>query len=172
MTVCPSCGQQNIAGVDVCEACGSSLAEVANAQPTSYEDAGVLGDPIRVLPPQSPTIVAPSAPIGDVLHVLVDNSVGCVLVVEDDEIVGIFSERDALMRLNVRYADLLDRPVSEFMTSSPETLKLDDKIAFALHRMDVGGYRHVPILDEHRIAGIVSVRDILGHLTRHVITSH
>lgn len=171
MTLCPSCGQQNIAGTDQCEGCGSSLAEVSGLKPTTAQDEGVLGDRINVLAVRPPMIVEPSTPVGDVLQVLVDNSIGCVLVVEADQVVGIFSERDALMRLGTRYADLLDRPVSEFMTESPETLELNDKIAFALHKMDVGGYRHIPILDEGKITGIISVRDILGHLTREVLSA-
>ena len=57
------------------------------------------------------------------------------------------------------------------MTESPETLEADDKIAFALHKMDVGGYRHIPILSDGEISGIISVRDILGHLTRELLTS-
>jgi len=170
MTVCPSCGHQNIAGADQCEDCGSSLAQVSDLQPVPAQDEGVLGDHISVLSPCVPMIVNPDTAVGDVLQVLVDNSIGCVLVVEDDEVVGVFSERDALMRLGVRYADLLDRPVSEFMTESPETLELGDKIAFALHKMDIGGYRHIPILDDGRISGIISVRDILGHLTRELLS--
>jgi CBS domain-containing protein len=170
MTVCPSCGQQNIAGADQCEGCGSSLARVSDLHSTSAPDERVLGDHISVLSPRVPMIVKPNTPVGDVLQVLVENSIGCVLVVEDDEVVGVFSERDALMRLGTRYADLVDRPVSEFMTVSPETQEMDDKIAFALHKMDVGGYRHIPILDDGEISGIISVRDILGHLTRELLS--
>jgi CBS domain-containing protein len=172
MTLCPSCGQQNIAGDDQCESCGSSLAEVSNLKPTSAHEEGVLGDRIRVLSPRTPMIAAPDTPVGDVLQVLVDNSIGCVLIVEDEQVIGIFSERDALMRLGTHYADLVDRPVNEFMTDSPGTLELKDKIAFALHKMNVGGYRHIPILDEGKISGIISVRDILGHLTRRALATN
>ena len=45
-------------------------------------------------------------------------------------------------------------PISELMTPNPEALDLDDKIAFALHKMDVGHYRHVPLLDDGRVAHI------------------
>ena len=55
--------------------------------------------------------------------------------------------------------------MSQFMTSPVETLDLDDRIAFALHRMDVGGYRHLPILQDDRVMGILSVRDILDYVT-------
>ncbi len=51
------------------------------------------------------------------------------------------------------------------MTRSVETLELDDRIAFALHKMDVGGYRHIPVLRDGRVTGIISVRDILNYIT-------
>ena len=52
------------------------------------------------------------------------------------------------------------------MTSPVETLELDDRVAFALHKMDLGGYRHLPVLSEGRVTGIISVRDILNHITK------
>jgi len=56
--------------------------------------------------------------------------------------------------------------VSQFMSTNPETLQADAKIAFAVHRMDLGSYRHVPVVDgQRRPIGVVSVRDILRYLT-------
>jgi CBS domain-containing protein len=79
---------------------------------------------------------------------------------------GIFSERDALRKLGARAAEQSGRPVSELMTPNPQTLVADAKIAFAVHRMDLGGYRHVPIVDQQgELTGIISARDILRHLT-------
>jgi len=169
MSTCPACGFNNTPGADVCEKCGSSLDFLSEPVPSSLVEERLLTDEIRDLNPRKPLIVAPDARVGDVLQILVDQGIGCVLVVdphreEGDQLVGIFSERDALMRLGVRYADLLDRPISEFMTGTPETLSLGDKIAFALHKMDLGGYRHVPILDGKQIAGVISVRDIMRYL--------
>ena len=51
------------------------------------------------------------------------------------------------------------------MTPNPETLRVQDKIAFALHRMNVGGFRHVPVTDGGKLAGVISIRDILAYLT-------
>ena len=59
----------------------------------------------------------------------------------------------------------MDVPIAEIMTPSPVTLDARDSIAYALHAMDLGGYRHMPIVDEEgRPIGIISVRDILGFL--------
>jgi CBS domain-containing protein len=115
--------------------------------------------------PREPIVVRPDTPVADVLRTLVNRNVGCAAVVHKHELVGIFTDRDVLFRLNVNAGALAGRPVSEFMTSPVETLELDDRIAFALHKMDLGGYRHLPILHEGRVTGVLSVRDILDHIT-------
>ena len=70
------------------------------------------------------------------------------------------------MSLNTEASALGDRPVSGFMTAPPETLEPDAKVAFAVQRMAVGGYRHIPIVGGGgELGGIVSVRDILRYLT-------
>jgi len=105
--------------------------------------------------------------VREVLRLLVDNKVGCVVVSEQGKIAGIFSERDALLKLGEKAAELGERPVSEFMTSNVESLPPSAKIAFAVHRMEQGGFRHVPVINEQgEPAGIFSVRDILNYLTR------
>jgi CBS domain-containing protein len=87
------------------------------------------------------------------------------MIVDAGKLAGIFSERDALMKLNTDAARFFDRPISQFMTPDPVTLETNDKIAFALHKMNVGGYRHVPILFGGKLAGVISIRDILRYLT-------
>ena len=66
---------------------------------------------------------------------------------ENNRPVGVFSERDALLKLNTAAAELSNRPVSEFMTPKPQTLDTDARLAFAVQRMDMGAYRHLPIVD-------------------------
>ena len=62
----------------------------------------------------------------------------------------------------------MKRPISQFMTADPVTLETSDKIAYALHKMNVGGYRHMPILFEGKLAGVISIRDILRYLTERI----
>jgi CBS domain-containing protein len=97
---------------------------------------------------------------------MVEHRIGCVVVAEGNRAVGIFSERDALRKINTEAPHLAAHPVSEFMTPNPQTLVADAKIAFAVQRMDLGGYRHLPIVGERgELVGIISARDILRHLT-------
>jgi CBS domain-containing protein len=119
--------------------------------------------------PRKPVVVAPNTPVGEVLKILVNNTIGCVMVVEGEKILGIFTERDALLKLNTQAGELAGRPISEFMTANPQILSVDDKIVFAVQRMDLGGFRHVPLVDEKgQLVGVVSVRDILQYFMQKV----
>jgi CBS domain-containing protein len=162
---CPYCGYENIEGADECDECQQPLLHLSKPQPRSPLERSIVKDRIRSLSPKPPLSVAPGTPVSEVLTLLVDNAIGCVLVTDGDDLVGIFSERDALLRLNTQAAELGDRPISDFMTPHVETLELDDRIAFALHKMDLGGYRHIPILDDGQVCGVISVRDILRYMT-------
>ena len=124
-------------------------------------------DLVSVLAQREHAVAKADTPVGEVLGQLVGHKVGCAVIVdENDVVVGIFSERDALIKLNTDFAKLKSQPVSEFMTADPQTLQSSAKIAFAVHQMDLGGYRHVPIVDEEgKLQGVISVRDILSYLT-------
>lgn len=165
MITCPSCGHENIQGVDCCEECGTPLVEESRPKRTSPVERSLLKDVIAELEPAPALTVRNDQPVSEVLQFLIDHKIGCVLVVDDqDALVGVFSERDALTRLNVGFAELRSEPVSNFMTPKVESLEMDDKIAHAVQKMDVGGYRHIPILRDGKLAGIISVRDILRYI--------
>ena len=105
----------------------------------------------------------------DVLRLMVERKIGSVFVVEDDRLLGVFSERDALIKLNTDVDKLSDKPISDFMTSKVETLDDSAKIAFAVQRMDLGSFRHVPIVNEEGTpVGVISARDILRYVSQRV----
>jgi len=162
--ICPHCDGKNIPGADTCEACGHSL--VDELQPATEVERSLMSDSLDHLQPKTPIVATPDTSLKDALKLLHEKAIGCVLIVDGEELVGIFSERDALVKAGTRCRELGDRPVSEFMTPNPETLENSANLAFAVQRMDVGGYRHVPIVDKAgRATGICSVRDILKYLT-------
>jgi len=166
MTTCPFCSFANIEGVDTCEMCGQALTGLhMNTSPSRLE-VQLLSDKISSLNPKPPQVVAPKASLREVIDIMVEHSIGCVLVVQDGQIQGVFTERDAILKLNTDYQSMLERRVEEFMTPNPQTLAPDAKIAFAIQRMDQGGYRHLPIVDAQGTpVGVISVRDILAYLT-------
>ncbi len=166
MIICPYCASENIQGADDCAECGQPLADAHLAPPNTEVERSLLRDRISDLVPKTPITVAPATPVGDVLRLMVEHQIGCVVVADENRPVGIFSERDALRKLNTSAPELAARGVGEFMTPSAQTLVADAKIAFAVQRMDLGGYRHLPIVDERgELVGIISARDILRHLT-------
>ena len=164
---CPYCDNEVIEGADACEACGQPLTESHLPVPATHVERALLTDRVKLFQGRQPLVVSPSMPVREVLRLLVDNKVGCVVVAEQGKIAGIFSERDALLKLGEKAAEFGERPVSDFMTSNVESLPPSAKIAFAVHRMEQGGFRHVPVInDQGEAAGIFSVRDILTYLTR------
>jgi len=172
LVTCPACGYiRNIEGADLCDRCQSPLVHLSKPRSASAIDRAFHKDRIRRLSPGTPLVAAPGDKVAAVLRQLVERSVGCVVVVEGERVVGIFSERDALLRLGVDAAEFADRPISEFMTAAPETLELDDNIAFAVHKMDLHGFRHIPITEDGRIAGVISARDILRYVTEELGTA-
>jgi CBS domain-containing protein len=164
---CPYCDHEVIEGADSCDACGQPLTESHLPVPATAVERALLTDRVKLFQDRKPLEVPPATPVKDVLRLLADHRVGCLLVVEQGKMIGIFTERDALLKLGEKAAELGNRPISEFMTSQVESLPPTAKIAFAVHRMDHGGYRHVPVVnDKSETVGIFSVRDILSYLSR------
>jgi CBS domain-containing protein len=168
MTTCPSCGYENLQGADHCERCQHSLSDLSLPEPQSALEVGLLNDRIRLLKPRPPLSVEPTTSIGKVLSKMVTESIGCVTVVEGDRLVGIFTEHDALHRLNTQVAARAAEPICAVMTPRPIALDIEDKIAVALHAMHVGGYRHLPVLSAGKLVGVTSIRDILNYLAKRV----
>jgi CBS domain-containing protein len=109
-------------------------------------------------------MVKETASIKQAIQVMLDRNVGAVLVEREGKPVGIFTERDVLRRV-IRTGIDQERPVEEVMTPDPETLSLDDGIAFALNRMAVGGYRNIPIVDEAgKPLSVLSQREVVGYI--------
>jgi CBS domain-containing protein len=168
MIICPYCQAENIEGADECCDCNQPLTEMSIRVPATSVEADLLRDRVERLWPKTPSTVPHDMLVGQVLKKMVDETIGCVMVVNGDKLVGIFSERDALMKLNVDAAKFFDRPIAQFMTTNPVTLETSDKIAFALQKMNLGGYRHLPILFDGKLAGVISIRDIMRYLTERI----
>ncbi len=88
--------------------------------------------------------------------------VGAMMVVSEDRLVGIFTERDALYRVVAEQRIPSETRLSEVMTRNPRALSPDDSFATALNLMHTGQFRHVPIVENGRPVGMVSSRDALG----------
>jgi CBS domain-containing protein len=128
-------------------------------------DDRFLREPIAVLDPPLPVCAERGATIGDVVRRMQEHHIGCVLIIETGKLVGILTERDILQEVVGSNTDLEKTPVDRIMTESPETLRPADSIVFALNKMSLGGFRHVPLVDdEGRPVGVISVKDIVDYI--------
>jgi CBS domain-containing protein len=165
--ICPHCGHDNLPGSEECNHCWMDLTQLDQPTGISRIERSLMEEQVSHLQPKRPLTVRQTTTIGETIQLLLDNDVGALLVVDGrGRLVGIFSERDLLTKVAGIYESYADLPVQMFMTANPESVKASDTLAFALHKMDVGGYRHLPVLQDDAPIGVVSVRDMLRHITR------
>lgn len=143
--------------------------EVDQAPEETTEIQDILTDePISALKPNVPITVDATTSLEKAIRQMNTHNVGCLLVTDaNDRLIGIFTERDVLLRVTGLVADLATATVGEFMTADPIALAAHLPIAQALHEMSVHGFRHLPLVDEaHRPEGIISFRDVVRHLNQ------
>jgi CBS domain-containing protein len=124
-------------------------------------------DSVSRLHPTPPHQVGPHQTVAEAVAAMRQERVGCLLVCEGHRVVGIFTERD-LMRRVLAAGKPLTVPVGECMTPDPVVVHPKDPISAAVRRMEEGGYRHLPVIDERgRPVGVLSVKRIVHYLVEH-----
>ena len=103
-----------------------------------------------------------TANVRDAARAMRERGVGAVLVTEGGRLAGIFTERDLVHRVVASDRNPEETPLSQVMTSDPDTIGPDATALEALRQMDDGGYRHLPIVAGGRTVGIVSRRDFFA----------
>jgi CBS domain-containing protein len=103
----------------------------------------------------------PTATVMDVAQVMASARVGAILIVDDDRLVGIFSERDLMTRVVVEGLDPCLTSVAAAMTSEVVTASPDNTRSECLEKMQRAGFRHLPVLEEGRLLAMLSMRDLL-----------
>ena len=122
-----------------------------------------IQDSISTLGLKKPLSVEIGTSLKNALNLLQEKNENCLLVLKNDLLVGIFTERDVLIKVTGKGFDLDVVTVDEFMTKSPEYLSPEDPLAYALNKMHVGGFRHVPIVnDSLEPIGLISISDIIS----------
>jgi len=105
------------------------------------------------------------ASVGEAVAVMRTEKASCVLVTEGDELRGIFTERDFLVRVAAPGLPIAQTRVSEVMTANPETLQQPDSVAHGIHLMAEHGYRNVPIVDSAGSpVALLGVPEVVDHL--------
>ncbi|MFL5680962.1 MAG: CBS domain-containing protein [Chloroflexota bacterium] len=161
--LCPVCRHDNFEGEDNCENCGADLR--TSDIPTQAVDyrGRLLGEHLDALNAAPPQMVDAAADAADAIRLMHETGVDCVLVTQDGRLVGIFTDRDAVLKVAGRPAGAC--PITEVMTRDPVLLRHDDPIAVAIHKMAIGGFRHIPIVDGGWLpTGVVSAKDVFRHI--------
>jgi len=105
---------------------------------------------------------AAATTVSEAARLMKNRRVGAVMVMEDDRLVGVFTERDALFRVVAEERDARTTLLAEVMTPRPQTIHPDKPFALALEMMHNGRFRNVPVIEDDRLLGVVSVHDALG----------
>ena len=116
--------------------------------------------------PDQPLAATADETVGNVMQLLRAQRTGAILICEGTQLVGIFTERDALKAMAA--GTDLKQPVREIMSSPPATIASTATVGEAIRRMAEGGYRHLPIVESHlKPTGVVAVHGIVHYLVDH-----
>jgi CBS domain-containing protein len=108
--------------------------------------------------------IEPGATLKSAVALLAQRRIGAILVLgADNRIVGILSERDIVRAMAEGGAAAFDQPVSQSMTRKVSTCTETETIASLMERMTEGKFRHLPVVDQGRLVGIVSIGDVVKH---------
>lgn len=131
-------------------------------------DSSTFIKPIKNLKVRKPLTLHSGKTVQDALKLLQSKHTTCLLITQGEALIGILTERDIITKVLPFGKPLAAFSVDDIMTRSPASFQPDDSVAFVLNAMHIGGYRHVPVVDEHnRPLAIVSVRDIISFIVEH-----
>ena len=162
--ICPVCRFGNFPGDDTCANCGADLWDSDTPQPATSFRGRLLGMHLDELGAPAPELIDASAGVDEAIAHMQAEGIDCLLVTDGGALVGIFTDRDAVVKAAGKRLESFH--VRDFMTADPVVLRHDDPIAVAIHKMAVGGFRHIPILEDGRPTGVVTARDVFHHLAK------
>lgn len=105
--------------------------------------------------------VAPDTSVFEALEIMADKNVGALVVVHDDRLIGIFSERDYARRVALEGKRSRDTPVKEIMTEVVATVRKSHSMKDCMEFMTTQRVRHLPVLEDERLIGLVSIGDVV-----------
>ena len=165
--ICPHCGFDNLPGSEECSRCHQDLTQLDRPQAQDRVECSLMEDTVRVLNPRPPVTAPPGMSVREAVRLLLDNNTGALLVVDEGgQLLGIFTERDVLLKAVGTGVDRERATVGELMTARPAFVSPEHRLAFVLNQMDAGGYRHVPVVENGRPVAMLSIRDVVRHITR------
>ena len=135
----------------------------SNDEESEMSEAVKIQDPISSLGLEPPLVVEIGTNMKNALNSLQQEKQNCLLITDNNKLKGILTERDILLKVTGKGFDLDLVTVDEFMTEDPEYLSPEDPLAYALNKMHIGGFRHVPIVNDLlKPVGLISISNIIS----------
>lgn len=103
----------------------------------------------------------PSLPVADAARLLAEKRIGSILILDRGKVAGILSERDIVRALATEGPSCLDGPVSRLMTAKVVTCTPGQTISQVMEMMTTGRFRHVPVIEDDRVIGMISIGDVV-----------
>src|SRR5215813_5277128 len=165
--LCPSCGYDNIEGMDRCENCMTPLAklDLPYSEGTGLE-CSVMEDNLRELEYEPVLLAGMDTPVLEIVNKMRSLRTGCALVLDGNGLAGIFTEHDVLTKMTGAAALPAETPVKHLMSHKPEVLNEADSVAAALNRMSLGRYRHIPVSRGDGSYGVISIKNVLKYIAK------
>ena len=165
---CAECGFANVTESAECEACGANLYRGRAAlRLREQEDDQLLSDAVAALVTRAPLLAEAGSSVAEAGALMRQTRTGYVLVVDAGHVRGIFTEGDLLERVVAAGHAPRAVTVEQVMTRDPVVLRHDDSVAVAIHKMVLGAFHHLPVVDAAgQVRGVVSEHEVLRHLHR------
>jgi CBS domain-containing protein len=164
--ICPRCGYDNLPGNDDCTKCLLDLAQLDVPTGVDRVQASLISDQIIKLKPRSAATIPDDATLQQAVATMAELGESSLMVVNrEGRLLGVLSERDVIHAVEASAGALAERRTADCMMVGPVAVAPDDSLARALQRMDVGGYRHLPVVADGKPVGLISVHDLVLYLT-------
>ena len=111
--------------------------------------------------------ISPNITVFNALEILAERNIGALVVTENDKVVGIFSERDYARKIILKGKSSMDTTVSELMTKDVLYVAPTDSIDECMALMSENHIRHLPVIKDEELVGVISIGDVVKHIIKH-----
>jgi len=105
--------------------------------------------------------VSPETSVYDALHIMMERNISSLLIMENEILKGIFTERDYARKLVLMGRSSKETPIGEIMTANLFTITPSETIDHCMEMMSTYKIRHLPVIDNNRVTGMVSIGDVV-----------
>lgn len=166
---CPSCGFENIAGMDGCVECLHSLMQKDLPRPKkgdSYQSALMTTPMTELLTGKDLLVANTTDTVDKIIDIFQKEKKSSILVYDKRKLVGIITNRDLLYKVAGKKKDLKKIQAKDIMTSNPEYVTPDAPISYIVNKMAMGGFRRVPVLrSDGTPVSIINIKDVMTYLS-------